>query len=505
MAKRTVLLLLCTWAYIGSAGPWRLNQQLHITKIRDDVLDQSVRRPKQRRNWWKNVGLRSSVGKKVHDLSIEGGAGEAEQAKKVEKGMGWRSWGEKVEKAKQAKKVKQREERQRLKSKGGVCNCHPEMRSLIVARLSWPAGMRDRWWIIRHLSDLAARYCAKLYIPPPCTALISSHNGGKAVSCDLDWSHYVNVEYTYKHRNQSIMTTDVNLMKEYKDPSVLVLKGLSKPPPARTRFKWVLDNLDPGEIKRYLSTHFLWPPRSFEDMGAMTVVNCLKTGYAEKVQTVTTEVLMALLTTSTSGDQSQDCLDTGEPELCRKHAATCSQPSHKQYRHKQYRIQRELCKQTCRLCGGSRIIDSSGVIDEDAPFFAIHLRRGDLLDPTWQGCNTTTAAVHDFIACVVNGAPGIQQHPWFIFSDEESKTYQSEVMESLAGLHIQARFVDAFILEFLKKSSAYKGVEIDNYLVFAVGSLIQTKAVEFFELGHLTCPGGSDLGANCAAAVVNDR
>jgi hypothetical protein len=54
-------------------------------------------------------------------------------------------------------------------------------------------------------------------------------------------------------------------------------------------------------------------------------------------------------TATSASSADRDCVDTGNPELCRKHAAACSQPS-----HKNYMVQRELCKQTCSLCGGGR-------------------------------------------------------------------------------------------------------------------------------------------------------
>jgi hypothetical protein len=91
--------------------------------------------------------------------------------------------------------------------------------------------------------------------------------------------------------------------------------------------------------------------------------------------------------------------------------------------------------------------------------------------------------------------------PLLIFTDEQSKLYQRQVVETLAPLGVNAIFVEDLILEFLLHHSNHPSDAKNNYVAYEVGLLMRSMAAEDFELGHNSCPGGSKLGASCAAQI----
>ena len=92
-------------------------------------------------------------------------------------------------------------------------------------------GLYDRYNIIHGLIRLANKTNSRVYFPPPCEMLGSQHNGGKSISCKLQWSDfldmskYANLLLTSKPSQQP----DVMIYAYYKTCREWFLLGPAKP------------------------------------------------------------------------------------------------------------------------------------------------------------------------------------------------------------------------------------------------------------------------------------
>jgi len=132
---------------------------------------------------------------------------------------------------------------------------------------------------------------------------------------------------------------------------------------------------------------------------------------------------------------------------------------------------------------------SGSACDEQDPgkgLYALHVRRSDTVDQ----CDTSLQAVLSYMSCPEALAAEATNQTLIIFTDESDQGYIDSLLTGLATLPRWGGGVahgDSIVREMLDGAD-----RTDNYLVYSVGSLLMSRADQFFAMER--CSGQQDCG-----------